>query len=61
MFTAQEAINRLSDKREIFFDEMVDLFRQVMDGKVTPVQLSAILMACMSRPRRCPRLQLRRK
>ncbi len=44
MFTAQEAINRLSDKREIFFDEMVDLFRQVMDGKVTPVQLSAILM-----------------
>ena len=44
MFTAQEAISRLSDKREIFFDEMVDLFRQVMDGKVTPVQLSAILM-----------------
>jgi anthranilate phosphoribosyltransferase len=44
MFNAQEAINRLSDKREIFFDEMVDLFRQVMDGKVTPVQLSAILM-----------------
>ncbi len=44
MFTAQEAINRLSDKREIFFDEMVDLFRQVMEGKVTQVQLSAILM-----------------
>ena len=31
MFTAQEAISRLSDKREIFFDEMVDLFRQVME------------------------------
>jgi anthranilate phosphoribosyltransferase len=44
MFTPQEAINRLSDKREIFYDEMVDLFRQVMEGKVTPVQLSAILM-----------------
>ena len=44
MFTPQEAISRLSDKREIFFDEMVDLFRQVMEGKVTPVQLSAILM-----------------
>lgn len=44
MFTAQEAINRLSDKREIFFDEMVDLMRQVMEGKVTQVQLSAILM-----------------
>lgn len=44
MFTPQEAISRLSDKREIFFDEMVDLFRQVMEGKVTPVQLAAILM-----------------
>jgi anthranilate phosphoribosyltransferase len=44
MFSAHEAINRLSDKREIFFDEMVDLFRQVMEGKVTQVQLSAILM-----------------
>jgi len=44
MFTPQEAINRLSDKREIFFDEMVELFRQVMEGSVTPVQLSAILM-----------------
>jgi anthranilate phosphoribosyltransferase len=44
MFTAQEAINRLCDKREIFYDEMVDLMRQVMEGKVTPVQLSAILI-----------------
>ncbi|HXS53767.1 MAG TPA: anthranilate phosphoribosyltransferase [Usitatibacter sp.] len=44
MFTAQEAINRLCDKREIFYDEMVDLMRQVMEGKVAPVQLAAILM-----------------
>ena len=44
MFTAQEAINRLCDKREIFYDEMVDLMRQVMEGKVPPVQLAAILM-----------------
>lgn len=44
MFTAQEAISRLCDKREIFYDEMVDLMRQVMEGKVTPVQLAAILM-----------------
>jgi anthranilate phosphoribosyltransferase len=44
MFTAQEAINRLCDKREIFYDEMVDLMRQVMEGAVSPVQLSAILM-----------------
>jgi len=44
MFTAQEAINRLCDKREIFYDEMVDLMRQVMEGGVSPVQLAAILM-----------------
>jgi len=44
MFSAQEAINRLCDKREIFYDEMVDLMRQVMEGKVSQVQLAAILM-----------------
>lgn len=44
MFTAQEAINRLCDKREIFYDEMVDLMRQVMEGGVSQVQLAAILM-----------------
>jgi anthranilate phosphoribosyltransferase len=43
-FTPQEAINRLCDKREIFYDEMVDLMRQVMEGRVPPVQLAAILM-----------------
>jgi anthranilate phosphoribosyltransferase len=43
-FTPQEAINRLCDKREIFYDEMVDLMRQVMEGRVAPVQLAAILM-----------------
>ncbi len=44
MFTPQEAINRLCDSREIFYDEMVDLMRQVMEGKVSQVQLAAILM-----------------
>src|SRR5215212_6164801 len=44
MFTPLDAINRLCDKREIFYDEMVDLMRQVMEGKVSQVQLSAILM-----------------
>lgn len=43
-FTPLEAINRLCDKREIFYDEMVDLMRQVMQGQVPPVQLAAILM-----------------
>ncbi len=44
MFTAHDAINRLCDKREIFYDEMVDLMRQVMEGTVSQVQLAAILM-----------------
>jgi len=43
-FTPLEAINSLCDKREIFYDEMVDLMRQVMEGKVAPVHLAAILM-----------------
>ena len=41
MFTPLEAINRLCDKREIFYDEMVDLMRLVMEGKVPPVQRGA--------------------
>ena len=49
MFTAQEAINRLCDKREIFYDEMVDLMRQVLEGKVTQVQFAAILMGLRHR------------
>ncbi len=44
MFTAQEAIARLCEKREIFHDEMVALMRQVMEGKVSPAQLAAILI-----------------
>jgi anthranilate phosphoribosyltransferase len=44
MFTAQEAIARLCEKREIFHDEMVALMRQVMEGQVTPAQLAAILV-----------------
>src|SRR5258707_6532331 len=44
MSTPLEAINRLCDKREIFYDEMVDLMRQVMEGTVSQVQLAAILM-----------------
>jgi len=44
MFSAQEAINRLCDKREIFYDEMVDLMRQVMEGKVSQVQLAAAML-----------------
>ena len=40
MFTAQEAINRLCDKREIFYDEMLHIMRQIMRGELTPAQIA---------------------
>ncbi|AVP96908.1 anthranilate phosphoribosyltransferase [Ahniella affigens] len=41
--TAQEALQRTIEHREIFHDEMVDLMRQIMRGEVSPVMVSAIL------------------
>ena len=41
--TPQEALGRVIVHREIFFDEMVDLMRQVMRGEVSPVMTAAIL------------------
>ena len=41
--TPHEALQRTIEHREIFFDEMVDLMRQVMRGEVSPVMTSAIL------------------
>ena len=41
--TAQEALQRTIEHREIFFDEMVDLMRQIMRGEVSPLLTSAIL------------------
>jgi anthranilate phosphoribosyltransferase len=41
--TPQEALARVIVHREIFFDEMVDLMRQVMRGEVSPVMTAAIL------------------
>jgi len=42
-FTAQEALQRVIVHREIFFDEMVDLMRQIMRGDISPVMTAAIL------------------
>ena len=42
-FTPQQALQRAIEHREIFFDEMVDLMRQVMRGEVSPTMTSAIL------------------
>ena len=42
-FTPQDALQRAIEHREIFFDEMVELMRQVMKGEVSPVMTAAIL------------------
>lgn len=39
----QEALQRTIEHREIFFEEMVDLMRQIMRGDVSPMMTAAIL------------------
>ncbi|ANQ86482.1 anthranilate phosphoribosyltransferase [Azoarcus olearius] len=41
--TAQQALQRTIEHREIFFDEMLSLMRQIMAGEVSPVMTAAIL------------------
>ncbi|MCC6561521.1 MAG: anthranilate phosphoribosyltransferase [Xanthomonadales bacterium] len=41
--TPQAALARTIEHREIFHDEMVDLFRQIMRGEVSPAMTAAIL------------------
>ncbi|NMG44954.1 anthranilate phosphoribosyltransferase [Aromatoleum toluvorans] len=41
--TAQEALQRTIEHREIFYDEMLSLMRQIMAGEVSPVMTAAIL------------------
>ena len=43
--TPQEALQRVIEHREIFHDEMLDLMRQIMSGKVSPVMIAAITIA----------------
>jgi len=40
--TAQEALQRTIEHREIFHDEMLHLMRQIMSGEVSPVMIAAI-------------------
>jgi len=42
--TPQEALSRCIDHREIFHDEMLSLFRQIMSGEMSPVMIAAITM-----------------
>jgi anthranilate phosphoribosyltransferase len=44
MITPQQALVRLIEQREIFYDEMLSLMRQIMGGEVTPVQIAGILV-----------------
>ena len=43
VFTPREALQRVIEHREIFFDEMVSLMRQVMGGEVSPLMIAAII------------------
>ncbi|MBV1777039.1 anthranilate phosphoribosyltransferase [Burkholderiaceae bacterium DAT-1] len=44
MITPQTALNRLIDGNELFYDEMLQVMRQIMTGEMTPVQTAAILI-----------------
>ena len=41
--TPQEALQRTIEHREIFQDEMIELFRSIMRGEVSPLMTAAIL------------------
>ncbi|MCP1659575.1 anthranilate phosphoribosyltransferase [Neisseria perflava] len=43
MITPQQAIERLISNNELFYDEMVDLMREIMSGQVPPEQVAAII------------------
>lgn len=40
--TPQEALLRCIEQREIFHDEMLTLFRQIMSGEMSPVMIAAL-------------------
>ena len=42
--TPHDALQRVIVHREIFFDEMVDLMRQIMRGEVSPTMTAALLI-----------------
>src|ERR1700709_1984823 len=42
--TPQEALLRCIEHREIFHDEMLSLFRQIMSGQMSPLMIAALTM-----------------
>ncbi|MGB4468527.1 MAG: anthranilate phosphoribosyltransferase [Azovibrio sp.] len=43
VFSPREALQRVIEHREIFFDEMVSLMRQIMGGEVSPLMIAAVI------------------
>ena len=43
VFSAQAALARVIEHREIFHEEMVSLMEQIMSGEVSPVMIAAII------------------
>jgi anthranilate phosphoribosyltransferase len=41
--TAQQALQRTIEHREIFHDEMLDVVRKIMSGELSPVMMAALL------------------
>ncbi len=41
--TPQEALQRTIEHREIFYDEMLSLMRQIMNGEISPLMTAAII------------------
>ena len=44
MISPQQALARLIEQREIFYDEMLSLMRQIMRGEVSAAQIAGILV-----------------
>ena len=42
-FSAQQALQRIIENREIFHDEMLELMRQIMRGEVSPTLTAAVI------------------
>ncbi|WP_163328527.1 anthranilate phosphoribosyltransferase [Desulfurobacterium thermolithotrophum] len=45
----KEVLNKLIEKQDLSFEETKDLFTQIMDGKLTNVQIAGILVALRSK------------
>ncbi len=44
MITAQAALNRLISGNELFYEEMLDLMRQIMAGQISPELIAGLLI-----------------